>query len=279
LNFEASPSLDHLLSSAGDYNYVFSLLNRAAFRNSEVFVSSICEYFHTSYLGAPPNVRALAEDKYLTKVLAQNLGIPAPAGTVFRAGEDDLTPPAFPGPYILKPRFGAASWLIDESSVEDTWGPLKFRAKTLLSDGVDVLVERFIHGANVTIPVLVHDDVWVLPCMELVVDGCGGIVTYQQKRQLEGGLRRIPYEDSDAIHLLSQYAGLLYEAIWPVDYFRADFRVRTRDSVPFLLEINVCCNLGTHSNVATPARLIGLSQEDLVGHILAYSVRRQRTLG
>lgn len=37
------------------------------FRNSEIFISSVAEYYKIAYLGARPNIRALAEDKHLSK--------------------------------------------------------------------------------------------------------------------------------------------------------------------------------------------------------------------
>lgn len=40
------------------------------------FVQSICEYYNLPYIGATPNVRALVEDKSMSKQLAEHLQIP-----------------------------------------------------------------------------------------------------------------------------------------------------------------------------------------------------------
>ena len=60
-----------MLHSDLSVDYIFSLYNRMPFRNSEVFVSSVAEYHNIPYLGARPNIRALAEDKHLAKMMAK----------------------------------------------------------------------------------------------------------------------------------------------------------------------------------------------------------------
>src|SRR5947209_2931068 len=47
-----------LIDHSTSYDYVFSLLNRAPYRGSEILVSALCEYFKLPYLGARPNIRA-----------------------------------------------------------------------------------------------------------------------------------------------------------------------------------------------------------------------------
>ena len=53
----------------GNVDYVFSLMNRFAMSRPEIFISSYCEFIQVPYLGAPPNIRAIAEDKFLTKMV------------------------------------------------------------------------------------------------------------------------------------------------------------------------------------------------------------------
>ena len=64
-------------------SYIFSLFNRMPFNNSKVFVSAVAEYYGINYLGATPNISSLAEDKYLTKMLANYVGIAILKGAVY----------------------------------------------------------------------------------------------------------------------------------------------------------------------------------------------------
>lgn len=68
-------SAKYILQHYHETDYVFFLLNRAPYRNSEIFISSLCEYYNIPYLGARPNTRALAEDKQLAKLLAKYCGV------------------------------------------------------------------------------------------------------------------------------------------------------------------------------------------------------------
>ncbi len=116
-NIYSSNNLNVLFSKKFKIDYVFSLYNRAPFRNSEVFVSSICEYLKIPYLGAPPNIRIIAEDKHVGKLLATYLKIPTSPWEIYRTSDNKIIPPLFCGPYFIKPRFGASSKHISEKSI------------------------------------------------------------------------------------------------------------------------------------------------------------------
>ena len=93
----------------GNVDYVFSLMNRFAMSRPEIFISSYCEFIQIPYLGAPPNIRAIAEDKLLTKMVFRSLELNVPEG-IGLSGEKGIPAQApFPGPYFVKKRFGAAS--------------------------------------------------------------------------------------------------------------------------------------------------------------------------
>ena len=64
----------------GNVDYVFSLMNRFQMAKPEIFISSYCEFIQVPYLGAPPNIRAIAEDKLLTKLVFRSLGLNMPEG-------------------------------------------------------------------------------------------------------------------------------------------------------------------------------------------------------
>lgn len=83
-------------------DYVFSLMNRFAMSRPEIFISSYCEFIQVPYLGAPPNIRAIAEDKFLTKMVFRSLELNVPEG-IGLSGEKGIPAQApFPGPYFVK---------------------------------------------------------------------------------------------------------------------------------------------------------------------------------
>ena len=258
-----------------EINYIFSLYNRMPFNNSEVFVSSVAEYHGVNYLGATPNIRALAEDKYLTKMLANYVGVPTPNGTVYFKNEATINPPRFSPPYFVKPRFGAASLYIDEKSICDTWLQAQNKIGEIFKAGLDVLVEEFVDGIYYTSPVLRNfSKPLFLPCVKEVSNLQGNVVTHKQKRKVQGGLERSIAQDRELNREITKYSKMLFDVIQPLDYTRFDYIIERETSIIKLLEFNVCCNLGMNSTVAMSANSVGISYEQLLLNIIYSSLNR-----
>lgn len=276
LGFHVTPARDVriLIEQPKSFHYVFSLLNRAPYRGSEIFVSALCEYLQLPYLGARPHIRAVAEDKYITKLIAAQIGLRVPAGKVFRATDSTLIPPSFPGPYIAKPRCGASSKYISEDSIQEVWEDLVPQVHRLLTFGDDVLVEEWIPGVNITLPVVGGEPPEVFPAYQLLSQKKGQLVTYEQKRGKEKTVKRVAYENEDVSRRVQQYAQNLLVELKPIDYLRLDFRVTGSDE-PIFLEFNVCCNIGPQSGFYACARERGYSHRELLARILNYSFGRQ----
>lgn len=130
-----------LYRHAPDIDLVFSLYNRMPIDNPEIFVASTCEFLHLPHVGAKPNIRALAEDKWIAKNFARSIGLPVAEGATYSRAEELKTPPAFAGPYFVKNRFGAASEGISEQSIQDDWAGASRVAEGFFARGMSVLVE------------------------------------------------------------------------------------------------------------------------------------------
>lgn len=275
----ATADFEALFERRHNFNYVFSLYNKARFRGAEIFVSAVCEFLQVPYLGAPPHTRALALDKPLAKLYGQRLNIPTPNWLTIGTKKDIPEAPPFKGPYFIKPRFGSASRGIQQSPIAKSWEEAATQARLLVQKKEDVIVEQFIKGKNLTVGVLGGDPPLILPVVETRSSKPGNVETYRQKRLLEPGNKRIILnEDSVLGTEIQALARKFFLAVQPLDYARFDFRWNSK-SGPMFLEFNVCCNLGTHSTIATPARELGMSQADVVGQILKFSLKRQHVSG
>lgn len=263
-----------MLRSDLSVDYIFSLYNRMPFRNSEVFVSSVAEYRNIPYLGARPNIRALAEDKHLAKMMAKYAGVETPAWQIYSVGAE-LKEPPFEPPYFCKPRFGAASVGIDESSACASWGAAQIKIKELHTLGMDVIVERQIKGVYHTSPVLSNfGDFMYLPCIAQHSTLDGGIVTYEQKRKIAPGLIREIVDDKSLQSQLQAASQKMYQLVQPLDYTRFDYIVEESTGIPYFLEFNVCCNLGEHSTVSQAAKHLNIEYEELIENITFSSLYR-----
>src|SRR6202035_551762 len=272
---KSSSTLEDLLAIGRDFDYVFSLYNRAPFRACEVFVSTVCEFLHLPYLGGTPEIRAIAEDKHLAKVLARFLKIPTPQWKIYRMGES-LFPPRFAGPYFSKPRFGAGSSFIDETSIHDSWDSAHCKLQELFAHCTDVILEKFVEGTNVNCAIIGGSPPLILPLVKSTSTLRGEVQTAAQKKLLEGGLNRSIFLDEQRSQEIINYSRRLYGHTQPLDYTRIDFRVPYDPAKKAsMLELNVCPNLGSHSTIVFAGQHVGMSQVELVTSILDHSFRRQ----
>lgn len=268
--------LSRFVDEASRHNYVFTLYNRGPFRNSEIFVSTICEFHHLAYLGAPPNMRALAEDKHVCKGFAASLGLQVPAGRAYGDPAEADVPPPFPGPYFVKPRFGAASEDVTGDSAVTSWAKGAERVRALLAAGKEALVEPLIEGTDVTVPVLGGSPPTLLPAVETMSEEAHGIVTHRQKRAIDGGRSRRIIPVSELPGPVVDGTRLFLDGVKPFDYVRVDFRHETATGAYWFTEFNQGCSLSSHMSFFGSINSLGVTQAELVEHLLAASVRRQK---
>jgi D-alanine-D-alanine ligase len=258
--------------AGGNVDFVFSLLNRMPIRNPEVHIPSVCEYLRLPYLGAPPNIRALAEDKYLSKLAFQALGLTVAPGRAYGIGTA-LEPPDFPGPYFIKDRFGAASEGIDEDSLQDDWQGAARIVERLHAQGREALVESYCPGLDVTVPVIGHEPYLILGHVAPQSDKTGHILTEDLKLDDHLGNRMIDVGSSAAG--IAGDVDRLWRALGPIDYFRVDYRWDPKTGRRVVLEINICCYFGCQGALGLAGQQWGFSRRDLLAHVVEYSLARQ----
>ncbi len=265
-----------LLGMAGKTDLVFSLYNRMPVAHPEIVIPSLCTFLGLPCVGAPPNIRALAEDKWLTKLTARALGIPVAAGAVYAVPDDLAVPPSFPGPYFVKGRFGAASEGVSADSIQDDWSGGARVASRLLERGRPVLVETFAPGIDLTVPVLGGAQPIVLGVVRPRSDQPGSIITEHLKRDDPLGYELIDAAPAEAA--MQNDVAALWAATGPMDYFRMDYRVDPHSGERVFLEFNLCCHIGRSSAICLAASRWGLEQAGVLGHVVEFSLRRQRAV-
>lgn len=257
-------------------DYVFALMNRLPMRNGELFISTLCERLQRPYLGARPSVRATAEDKALAKHVARSRGVPTPAWTDAGPGRPLPARGPFAGPYFVKPRMGAASEYVSPRSFREDWAGVQDQVCRLREQGLEVLIEAYQPGLNITVPILGGAEPISLPPVILLSEAPMGMLTYESKLQRDGEL---PFRILDTPRLrrvLTREALALFAEIAPADYARFDFRADPRSGAYGFLEMNICCDISSFGSLMFSAGLAGHGQHEIVSHILAYSHARQK---
>ena len=276
MKIHPSNSIDAIFDHEKKYNYIFSLINVNKFKDSEIFVSALCEYYNIKYLGAPPHIRAIAQDKHLGKIFCKSLNINTPDWITINNYNELEIPKPFEGPYFVKPRFSAGSLGISENNLCAKWSDAKSYAMNLLDKFNYVIIEKFIDGRNITFPVVGGIDINRLRAVENCSDLIGNISTNQQKRLLEKSCNREVLTNSQATENVRNLSQQMFISLKEVDYIRVDYRICSKTKEPYFIELNICCNLGSHSSIAKSALSVGISHESLLSNIIAFSLTRQK---
>src|SRR6187431_525970 len=100
-----------------EVDFVFPLLNRAGFFNSEMLGPLLCTRLGLPFVGASPILRGLSDDKHLAKRAAQAAGVPTAPWAIYRRGApviEATCPPA--ERWVIKPNASSASWGVRDAT-------------------------------------------------------------------------------------------------------------------------------------------------------------------
>jgi D-alanine-D-alanine ligase len=278
LNLLLADSYEALFSDPSA-DFVFPLLNRGGFLNSEMLLPLLCNRLSLPYLGASPILRGLSDDKHLTKRVAMARGVPTAPWTVYRRGapiEAGLCPTA--ARYVIKPNASSASWGVSDAH---DWAGVRAAVAGLHEEGHDAIVEPFIAGHDIEVSVItLNGEPLILPTQIVEQHNPTHLRSYGEKRNLVSGqaYEIRPLNDPQLLRMVEQYAGLMMKEYLPFDYGRFEFRLNTRTGEPLFMEVNLNCNLWSRKTISMAARQIGWSHADLIETILAEGLARHGLL-
>ena len=265
-----------VLFDTPEADFVFPLLNRAGFFNSEMLCPLLCERAGIPYLGASPILRGLSDDKHLAKQAAQIAGVPTAPWAIFRKGV------AFDGArcpdgsrFVIKPNASSASWGVEDA--HDLEG-VEAAVSRVHDDGHDAIVEPFLEGSDVEVPVVtIGGEPQILPMMIFRQADPAHLRNYYEKRDLVDRSQKYSLDPFDHPEMTSKISELTRKS-WgdyrPFDYGRFEFRVNEESGEVTFLELNLNCNLWSQKVFGRSAALTGWSQAELIETILAESLAR-----
>ena len=225
-------------------------------------VQGALEAIGMPYTGSGVLACALAMDKVRTKQIWQQMGLPTADDKVLQSADDlnglieQLGLPLF-----LKPaREGSSVGVAKVSNKEELEGAYKAAAAV----GDDVLAERFIGGAELTVAILNSE---ALPIIELRTNN--EFYDYQAKYESDETQylcpAELPIKLEDEIKDLSLRA---FKALDCAVWGRVDLMLDD-DQQPLLLEVNTVPGMTNHSLVPMAAAAAGIGFNELVYSILA----------
>jgi D-alanine-D-alanine ligase len=264
-----------------DVDFVFTLLNRGGFLNSEMLMPLLCTRQSVPFLGASPILRGHADDKHLTKMAVHARGIPTAPWAVYRRGapvERERCPEG--ERLVIKPNASSASWGVQDAR---DWAGVEAAVAQIHSENHDAIVEPFLNGSDVEVPVITIDgEPVIMPMMLFEQADPTHLRTYYEKRDLVDRAQKyrlVPFENEGMTAQIADYTRLVAEEFRPFDYGRFEFRVDLESGRVDFLEVNLQANLWSQKVFGRSAALAGISQAQLVETILHEGLRRHGLLG
>lgn len=277
LNLEFANSYD-VLFTRPEVDFVFPLLNRGGFVNSEMLIPTLCNMHRIPYLGAMPFLRGLGDDKSVSKLVCTHAGVPTAPWFCYRKGapvlEGDLSPSP-DGRWVIKPNASSASWGISDAS---DWAGVTNAIADIHGQGHDAIVEPYLDGYDVQCAFITIDSEPVaLPMLWYEREDTQRLWTYYEKRDLvqnteKAALKR--FDDSDLAPKIEEMARKVAREFVPFDYGRLEFRLDLKTGAINFIEINLNCNLWSEKVVAKAAAQAGFSHGELLETLLAEAWRR-----
>ena len=284
LKLTLSETHDILFNMPEGVDFVFPLLNRAGFFNSEMLVPLLCERAGVPYLGASPILRGLSDDKHLAKRAAVQAGLPTAPWAIFRKGAP-VTPDNLPQAdrYVIKPNNSSASWGVQDAQ---DWAGVAEAIERIHTDpangGQDAIVEPFIEGSDVEVPVVtINGEPQILPMLIFRQANPSHLRTYYEKRDLVDRSQKYsldPFENPEMEARIAEMTRLCWQEYRPFDYGRFEFRVNEETGDIQFLELNLNCNLWSKKVFGRAAEMAGWTQSQLIETLLAEAMGREGLL-
>ena len=263
-----------------DVDFVFPLLNRGGFLNSEMMLPLLCTRHGIPFLGASPILRGISDDKHSTKLEAVARGVPTSPWAIYRRGAPVREADApMAERMVIKPNASSASWGVMDAH---DWVGVARAVEEIHDMGHDAIVEPFLNGSDVEVPVItVGGEPVVMPMMLFEQADPSHLRTYYEKRDLVDRAQKyqlVEFTNAEWQPKIDALTRKMVEVFRPFDYGRYEFRLDLEKGDVQMLEVNLNCNLWSEKVYGRSARAAGWTQEQLIETILCESLRRHGLL-
>jgi len=227
-------------------------------------VAGLLDMIGVPVAGSPVRAGALGMDKWVTKTIAEAVGIRTAPAALVRAGASAGELPFAP-PIVVKPTTGGSSNGVSVVRAVDEYPGALASARAA---GSDVLVETFVTGREVDIAVF-RDRSGALRTGSTLEIGVAEGTLFDREQKYDGTAAfTLPARLSDDEHAaVDDAARTLYEVLGCAGVARFDFFVTTEGVV--LNEVNTSPGFTEQSQVPRMYQAVGLPYVELVRELLA----------
>ena len=249
----------------------------------EMNVSSILELLKIPYTGSPPLSLGLCQNKGLAKdILAAN-NVMTPQYRVLKditGWRDDLDYPLF-----VKPLMEDASLGISKESFVKNEEALRKRVRYINHTyNQPALVEKYVYGRELNVPILGYRSPRVLPISEIMFgfNDEPKIVDYPAKWLTESDEYKMTKPMCPAIlepsikDTIENVALKSFEALHCRDYARVD--IRLEGETPYVIEVNPNPDISPDAGFSRSLKVADISYEQFIEMIISFSKERRDSI-
>ena len=229
-------------------------------------VQGMLEVLGICYTGSGVLASALAMDKAMSKRVLTAAGVQMPQDVTLRRGETMPTG-AMPLPLIVKPN--AQGSTIGMSIVREA-SEMEAAVKLAYQSDDTVLVEQFITGTEITVPILGNETLEVLPIVEIVP--AKGFYDYEAKYTAGATEEIVPARIPDSVAAEARHiAKLCHQTLGCRGMSRTDMIVTAQNEI-YTLEVNTIPGMTPTSLLPRSAEAAGFSFPKLLDKIIALAL-------
>ena len=232
------------------------------------------------YTGPSVLASAVCMNKVFTKRVLKSVGIPTADYLEFdkrsTMSKEEISKKIIDQlglPVVLKsPCQGSSISVVSAHSEEE----IKNAIDEVFNYGDELLVEEFLNGVEITLPIIGNENPEVLPEIEIALER--ELLDYDSKRIF--GLchhiipARISEEDREKVYAIGKQA---YKALHCCGISRIDFII-DKNKGPMVVEVNTLPGMTDTSFAPKSGRAAGLSFGELVSKILQFGLEAKRDL-
>ncbi|MBD3248125.1 D-alanine--D-alanine ligase [Candidatus Falkowbacteria bacterium] len=216
---------------------------------------------------------ALAMNKRKTKLIAADAGLDTAPDMLLDSREEcdvEDVENRLGWPVVIKPNEAGSSVGI---TVAQDKKELEKGIEEAFKSGKEIILEKYIKGRELTIPLLgVHDPI-ALPAIEIIPNKSSWY-DYRSKYEEGGSDHVCPADISDDIKtLMEDRAKKIFKALGCKDLARADFILNEDDGKLYFLEINTIPGMTKTSLAPESAKVYGLSFSEFLDKLIESASR------
>lgn len=273
--------LKELISSGKlDVDYIYNTAEGIRSRNREGIIPSLLETYNIPYIGSDAYALSLTLNKYHTKLLAKQIGIPTPKSEIIYLYDPisqiirKLKNLNFP--LVIKPNYeGSSMGVFLVNSMEEGIARIEQNQSDYHQE---ILCEEYIDGMEITVPIIGNDEkASALGIIEFYRNDKKPIGIFNSNDKHYANIKCRKAEiPSETEHLIRTYSERIHRFLGCRDINRVDYRI-TADFKVFLLEINPLPALDPEGSFVCAARLQGMDFPQLLNRIVDEARLRQNT--